>query len=327
MPASERTTARTEGFIYVRVDEVGGVVKIGWSADPAGRNRQHDTSAPTFKWVACVPGTRDDEKALFRHFREWKMENTREYFHCKGAVAEWVQTLAQMPWTSPEHPDLWHRSRGQYPWEDVPWEIQDDEHGICGQPTLFHLVEQPRAARIADVSITQGHAHLSQSDDWWTPAHIIDDARKVLGVIDLDPASNPKANETVQADHIYTIHNSGLNKRWWGRVWLNPPYGGRPAENFGRHLIRYFTKGDVTEAIVCLSSEVLTTIWFNTVLQPHMGAVAISHGRINFTHGMPEVTSNSAPNHGTMLVYLGPNVDLFIEVFSRSGWHLYRPTA
>lgn len=53
------------------------------------------------------------------------------------------------------------------------------------------------------------------SDDWWTPLEVV----QSLGPFDLDPCGN-KSHPT--AEVIY--EDSGLEKEWSGRVWMNPPY-------------------------------------------------------------------------------------------------------
>lgn len=64
------------------------------------------------------------------------------------------------------------------------------------------------------------------SDDWYTPAYIIE----ALGVhFDLDPCSPPGGVPTVAlcAEHppaVFTEADDGLAQRWYGTVWLNPPY-------------------------------------------------------------------------------------------------------
>lgn len=67
--------------------------------------------------------------------------------------------------------------------------------------------------------------HLSESVELYTPALIVEPSRRVLGRIDLDPASSPIANELVQARRIFTANENGLLYRWWGNVFLNPPGG------------------------------------------------------------------------------------------------------
>jgi hypothetical protein len=62
------------------------------------------------------------------------------------------------------------------------------------------------------------------SHEWYTPAKYIETARRVLGQIDLDPASSEMAQRTVRADRYFSERDDGLSQQWQGRVWLNPPY-------------------------------------------------------------------------------------------------------
>ena len=63
----------------------------------------------------------------------------------------------------------------------------------------------------------------SGNNEWYTPGYIIEAAKKVLGTIDLDPASSDIANSIIKANIYYTIENDGLTKEWFGNIWLNPP--------------------------------------------------------------------------------------------------------
>lgn len=58
------------------------------------------------------------------------------------------------------------------------------------------------------------------TDVWITPKYILE----ALGKFDLDPAAASK-RPWPTATHHYTLEDNGLYRPWFGRVWLNPPYG------------------------------------------------------------------------------------------------------
>ena len=72
------------------------------------------------------------------------------------------------------------------------------------------------------------HQHINQTSnntELYTPNELVLAARKMLGTIDLDPASSIKANKIVQANKIYTKKSNGLKHHWFGKVWMNHPCG------------------------------------------------------------------------------------------------------
>lgn len=76
----------------------------------------------------------------------------------------------------------------------------------------------------------------SHDDEWYTPAVYIEAAREVMGSIDLDPASNDFANETVKAAVYYDEAMNGLERDWYGNIWLNPPYSSVLIQKFAEKL-------------------------------------------------------------------------------------------
>lgn len=58
------------------------------------------------------------------------------------------------------------------------------------------------------------------TDEWLTPPEIIG----TLGPFDLDPCAATNRPWDTALIH-YTKADNGLNQDWFGRVWLNPPYG------------------------------------------------------------------------------------------------------
>jgi len=62
---------------------------------------------------------------------------------------------------------------------------------------------------------TQGH--VSKDKNWYTPKTYIKMARKVMGSIDLDPASDAEAQNVVKAKRIYDEKGDSLQQTWHGR--------------------------------------------------------------------------------------------------------------
>lgn len=61
----------------------------------------------------------------------------------------------------------------------------------------------------------------STSDDYWTPEWLFD----ALGIeFDLDVACPPDGPPHTPAKAWYTQETNGLTSRWFGRVWMNPPF-------------------------------------------------------------------------------------------------------
>lgn len=56
--------------------------------------------------------------------------------------------------------------------------------------------------------------------EWLTPPELV----KSLGDFDLDPCT-PVNPPFVHAKENFNINDDGLTKEWFGRVYMNPPYG------------------------------------------------------------------------------------------------------
>jgi len=159
-------------------------------------------------------------------------------------------------------------------------------------------------------------AHVGNNagdNEWYTPEHIIEKARSVMGSIDLDPATTEIANEIIQASTIYTENNNGLDKPWTGNVWMNPPYAKEWIGRFCEKLCAEFTEGDVTQAIA-LVNNATETKWGQS-LQIAASAMCLPAGRVMFWHPRKK----SAPLQGQMILYLGMNEQKFINEFKILG--------
>lgn len=158
-------------------------------------------------------------------------------------------------------------------------------------------------------------AHNTGCVEWYTPAPIITAARRVMGDIDLDPASCAAANETVGATRYYTAEEDGLILPWAGRVWLNPPYRAGLVAHFVNKLIYHHMAGDVPLAVV-LVNNATETAWFQR-LAGVAAAVAFPTGRVRFWR--PDVRKSS-PLQGQAILYVGDDPARFRCEFSFFGW-------
>lgn len=109
-------------------------------------------------------------------------------------------------------------------------------------------------------------------DEWLTPPHII----KALGTFDLDPCSPGQRRPWDTAKKHYGKPDDGLTLPWFGRVWLNPPYG-REASAW---LARLADHGRGT-ALIFARTE--TEMFFKFVWG-RASAVLFLEGRLHFHH-------------------------------------------
>jgi len=161
----------------------------------------------------------------------------------------------------------------------------------------------------------------SVSTEWYTPAQYIEAARRVLGAIDLDPASCQEANATVNAAEFFDSVANGLLLKWHGRVWLNPPYGGLQAEFTGK-LLSEFSVGNVSAAVLLINANSTDTEWFVPLFD---FPLCFTNHRIDFVPG-PNASENSSSTHGSVFACIGANESKFQNEFSAFGnivhrWH------
>ena len=154
----------------------------------------------------------------------------------------------------------------------------------------------------------------SGENEWYTPPEYIEAARSVMGSIDLDPATSDIANKTVQASHYYTVEMNGLEKPWFGNVWMNPPYS---SDKIGAFVDKLVTERPNIDGAIVLVNNATETAWFVKLIDI-ASAVCFPRGRVKFidTQG----NSSGAPLQGQAVIYIGNSVDRFCDEFSRFGW-------
>jgi ParB family chromosome partitioning protein len=148
----------------------------------------------------------------------------------------------------------------------------------------------------------------------YTPAQYIEAARSAMGSIDVDPASNPLAQETVRAAHWYDQETNGLEQEWCGTVFLNPPYSHPEIAHFIDKLCDDYIAGKVTSAVLLTNNNTDTKWWHRAAMVS--SAVCLTLGRINFYKADG---SETQPTNGQTFFYFGKDVDSFRYQFSAFG--------
>jgi phage N-6-adenine-methyltransferase len=200
--------------------------------------------------------------------------------------------------------------------EIIAGEIDAPKHEIVS--AFKALPDKPTPEQVAAaVEVVKTRPHVANNggdNEWYTPAEYIEAARSVLGGFDLDPASNPVANEVVGAQEFYTAESDGLSKEWAGRVWMNPPYESGLIGRFAEKLCETFEAGGVTSAVV-LVNNATETRWFQAIAG-QASAVCFPKGRVKFWHPRKE----AVPLQGQAVLYLGSDARAFVEEFSAFGF-------
>ena len=158
--------------------------------------------------------------------------------------------------------------------------------------------------------------HSSNSPEWFTPKIYVEAVRKVLRIIDLDPASCQKAQATIKADRYMTLTDNGLEHPWYRRVFVNPPYGKTGSQSnqaiWSRKMVQEYEAGNLTEGILLVNAQTAEK-WFQPLWHY---AICFTDHRIKFVSPVGE---SKQPTHGNAFVYFGPHTDLFGEIFSQFG--------
>lgn len=158
----------------------------------------------------------------------------------------------------------------------------------------------------------------SKNDSWRTPSRYIEAARLVMGSIDLDPASSEIANETIKATSIFTKDNNGLDKNWFGNVWLNPPYGKTNNLSnqglFAHKLVTEYNAGRVAQGILLVNLYVGYG-WVAPLRE--LPKCEVDH-RISFIDPETDEEGDEA-KASSVFIYVGSNPSKFFSVFKQFG--------
>lgn len=163
-------------------------------------------------------------------------------------------------------------------------------------------VERADAKPLQRVGAGVAKVHFSSAtEEWPTPRDFYDDCVKEFGPFDLDPCATP---ENAKAVNYYTRTDDGLSRVWWGRVWMNPPYG-RGIGLWMKKALEQSQRDSIegipdVSLVVCLVPARTDTAWWHDYAAK--GTVRFLRGRLRFEGG-----KYNAPFPSALVVFGLPN--------------------
>lgn len=141
---------------------------------------------------------------------------------------------------------------------------------------------------------------VMKSDEWLTPPEII----QALGSFDLDPCA-PVFRPWPTADHHFTIEDNGLIQQWYGRVWLNPPYG--------RYIQKWMQLMATHNNGIALTFARTETQFFHQHVFSVADSIFFFEGRINFYTVAGTRSAQNAGAPSVLIAYGGQNSERISE--------------
>jgi hypothetical protein len=154
-----------------------------------------------------------------------------------------------------------------------------------------------------------------KSVEWYTPAWIFD----ALGIsFDLDPSSPHDFETAVPATTKYTVYDDGLLKPWFGRVWMNPPYG-KSTPKWIRRMVKH------GNGIALLFSRT-DARWCQEAMRAATGILFLS-GRVAFIPGKENLHKRSRCGAGTVMFAYGDECAVALKKLQHHGFYIGRQSA
>lgn len=149
--------------------------------------------------------------------------------------------------------------------------------------------------------------------EYYTPIEIVEAARTVMGGIDLDPASSETANKLIKATVFYS--EGGLSRPWFGNIWLNHPFSRTNNRLWIGHLVTVYETGILHgKQACCITFAATSEKWFQPLLAYPQCFLS---PRTNYH--TPDGKKKRGVTKGSVVTYLGPNIERFAKVFSMFG--------
>lgn len=152
----------------------------------------------------------------------------------------------------------------------------------------------------------------NKSVDWYTPSSIFEGLETVF---DLDPCHPCTKIEWIPVNETYCIEDDGLTQPWFGKVWLNPPYG--------KHTTDWLEKMHSHRNGIALVFARTDTKWYHDFVAK-ADAILFMKGRVKFVDGLG-ISASSGAGAGSMMIAWGLESVKDLETYQKkNGGHLVR---
>jgi hypothetical protein len=284
--------------------------RIGVTSRPiSDRMREHADYGPKaieMVFLTAVPAVHSDESAVHNYFKQDRAADGSEWFHYAPEIENWVRWLKHRTFalnTTEQADNLELRAKARA--HVTPW-LPGPKH----QMELF--ADGCLSLVLSDWGDLVGEPPIT-GDDYYTPEHIIEAARRAMGGIDTDPATHYAANRRyIRAPYAYTLQVDGLKHPWYGHVWCNPPFN--QWDEWVPKILAERKESRVADVCVLLPCRAMSRRAVGDLLAA-ADALWISRGRLQFWGDK----ATGSPDDGSVIAYFGPRIQGFIEEFSPYG--------
>lgn len=309
-------------WVYIFGERNGVDVKVGHTKEPTIRKRlktvnQAQMNSDSYVLLAAVAATTKDEDYIKAHFAQYLRSKgqRKEYFHPADEIIQYANWLRSQWWSSISADDLLEEAEMVEPDYWLP-----DGNGRAIPPPpkdglkLVQDYEDPSDV-LYNTSWSWMVAQKSGVQDYFTPPEIVNAAREAMGDIDLDAASHPLANRVHKINDYFHTGRSAFDNDWYGRVWLNPPYGNN-APWFER-IAHFVDTGELEQLCMLSPMWAFQTRIARPVMERSSGLILLSP--------TPKFWGNKDPdkvgaNHPHGVIYVGPDAQRFHNAFDRFGF-------
>lgn len=164
-------------------------------------------------------------------------------------------------------------------------------------------------------TITETLTQDSGIDEYYTDPRIIDAARRVMGSIELDPFSSPRANEAIKAERIFTKADDGFVQVWdCETLWMNHPFSRDNNPRAVAKITAGFALSTIRRSACMICFAATSERWFQPLTNYAQCYLA---PRTNYF--LPDGTKKRGVLKGSVVTYFGDNLAEFANAFRHLG--------